>query len=179
MTNRELFQQIMNYGQFDRMPVIHWRGWDETHERWFQEGYPKDCNAHEYFDAAPQWTSFGANLDLFPVFEEKTIEETDEYRIFSDKAGVICQDWKNKSCIPHYIDFTLKEAKHWLRFKQRLQPDQARIPDDIEQRIDRASKSGLPIAVNVASMMGWIRNWMGVENMSYLMYDDPKYMRTW
>ena len=22
-------------------------------------------------------------------------------------------------------------------------------------------------------MMGWIRNWMGVENMSYLMYDDP------
>ncbi len=174
MNNRQLFQQIMNYGQFDRMPVIHWRGWDETHERWYREGYPEDCNAHEYFGASPQWTSFGANLDLFPAFDEKTIEETDEYRIFSDKAGVICQDWKNKSCIPHYLDFTLKEARDWPRFKERLQPNPARIPDDIEQRIDRAAKSGLPIAVNVASMMGWIRNWMGVENMSYLMYDDPE-----
>ena len=173
MNNRALFQEIMNYGTFDRMPVIHWTGWTETLERWYEEGYPKDCNAHEYFDAVPQWTGFGANLNLLPAFEEKTVEETEEYRIFSDSSGVICQDWKKKSCIPHYVDFTLKEAKDWPQFKERLQPDPARIPEDIGQKISDADNSGLPIAVSVASMMGWIRNWMGVENMSYLMYDDP------
>jgi len=31
----------------------------------------------------------------------------------------------------------------------------------------------LPIFIGTASMMGWIRNWMGVQNMSFLMYDDP------
>ncbi|MCE9614832.1 MAG: hypothetical protein K8T26_11185 [Lentisphaerae bacterium] len=35
MTNRELFQRIMHYGEFDRMPVVHWGGWAETMERWF------------------------------------------------------------------------------------------------------------------------------------------------
>jgi uroporphyrinogen-III decarboxylase len=174
MNYRKLFQEIMNYRQFDRMPVIHWHGWDETHERWYAEGYPKDCNDHEYFDTVPMWTSFGANLYLFPEFEEKTIKETEDYRIFSDTSGVICKDWKKKSCIPHYIDFILKEAKDWPQFKERLQPDPARIPDDIKQRISDADNSGLPVLVDVASMMGWIRNWMGVENMSYLMYDDPK-----
>lgn len=174
MTNRKLFQEIMNYGQFDRMPIIHWAVWDETLERWYEEGYPKDCNAHDYFDAVFKWTGFGADLGLLPAFEEKTIEENEEYRIFSDASGVICQDWKKKSCIPHYIDFTLKEAKDWPQFKERLQPDSARIPDDIEQRIKDADNSGLPIVINVASMMGWIRNWMGVENMSYLMYDNPE-----
>ncbi len=57
MNNRKLFQEIMNYGQFDRMPVIHWRGWNETHERWYEEG----CNAHDYFDAVPQWTYVGGD----------------------------------------------------------------------------------------------------------------------
>ena len=38
MNYRKLFQEIVNYGQFDRMPVIHWHGWDETHERWYAEG---------------------------------------------------------------------------------------------------------------------------------------------
>lgn len=173
MTNRKLFQEIMNYGQFDRMPVIHWTGWPETFERWYEEGYPKDCNPHEYFNTAPHWTGFGANLNLFPAFEEETLEENDEYRIFRDGSGVINQDWKNKSCIPHYIDFTLKEAKDWPQFKERLQPDPGRIPDDIEERIKKVDESGLPIAIGTASMMGWIRNWMGVENMCYLMFDSP------
>jgi uroporphyrinogen decarboxylase len=174
MNYRKLFQEIMYYGEFDRMPLIHWTAWPEALERWYQEGYPKNCNAHEYFDAVPQWTGFGANLNLFPAFDEEILEETDEYRIFRDGSGVICKDWKKRSCIPHFIDFTLKEAKDWPRFKERLQPNPGRIPEDIEKRIKDADNSGLPIVIDVASMMGWIRNWMGVENMSYLMFDNPE-----
>lgn len=174
MKYRELFQEIMYYGKFDHMPVIHWEAWPETLERWYKEGYPRDCNPHEYFNTVPHWTGIGANLDIFPAFEEEMLEETDEYRIFRDATGVILQDWKNRSCIPHYIDFTLKESKDWPGFKERLQPDPARIPQDIEQQIKRADNSGLPIVIYTASMMGWIRNWMGVENMSYLMYDNPE-----
>ncbi|MCP4640119.1 MAG: hypothetical protein GY851_06790, partial [bacterium] len=79
MTTRELWQSIMHYGDFDRVPVIHWRGWDETRERWLEEGLPEDADEHAFFDAVPQWTGVGVNLDLYPVFEGDVLEETDEY----------------------------------------------------------------------------------------------------
>lgn len=172
MRYRDYFQQIMHYGSFDRMPVIHWTGWAETMERWYAEGLPRDADVHRFFNTHPQWTGVGVDVGLFPGFEEEVIEETDDYRIFRGSDGVICQDWKNKSCIPHYLDFTLKDATGWPEYKKRLQPDPRRIPADLDQRIQTAEASGLPIAINTASMMGWIRNWMGVENMSYLLFDD-------
>jgi len=171
MTYRELFHEIMFYGTFDRMPVIHWTGWQETLERWYGEGLPRDVDVHEFLDAVPMWRGIGVNLGLFPAFEEETLEETDEYRIFRDGSGVILKDWKNKSCIPNYIDFTLKEAKDWDDFKKRLQPDPARIPKNLDEEIPVLEASDVPITASTASLMGWIRNWMGVENMAYLMYD--------
>lgn len=183
MNARELWQSIMHYSEFDRMPVIHWKGWQETYERWNGEGLPSFSREsfrgqapneeHAYFESVPKWVGVGVQLTLLPEFEEETIEETDEYRTFRDNTGVIKQDWKNKSCIPHYIDFTLKTAEDWDQYKKRLQPDPARIPDNLDEQIQAAEASGLPIAVDTASMMGWIRDWMGVVNMSYLMFDAP------
>jgi len=173
MTTRELWQSIMHYGEFDRMPVIHWTEWPETHDRWISEGMPPDVNEHEYFDTVPWHARVGVHLGLHPPFTEEVLEETDEYRVLRDEVGVIKKDWKHRSCIPQFIDHTLKTAADWPEFKKRLQPDAARIPDDLDERIRGAEDSGLAIAVPGASMMGWIRNWMGVPNMSYLMYDDP------
>jgi uroporphyrinogen-III decarboxylase len=31
----------------------------------------------------------------------------------------------------------------------------------------------LPIVFDTASIMGWIRNWLGVENLAFFMYDHP------
>lgn len=172
MTTRELWQNIMHYGEFDRMPVFHWGGWPETVERWEREGLPPGADQRAFFRAVPHWVGVGCNLNLCPPFAEEILEETDTYRIFRDRDGVVQQDWKKRSCIPHYIDFTLKTAAEWPAYKKRLQPDPARIPADFDERIRKAESSGCAVAIGTASLMGWIRNWMGVENMSYLMYDD-------
>ena len=174
MNYRSIFQRTMAYERVDRMPVIHWTGWPETHERWHEEGFPQQADAHEFFDAVPFFVRIEANLELYPPFPEETLEETDQYRIFRDASGVTLQDWKHSSCIPHYIDHALKSAADWPGFKERLQPHAARIPARLEQDIEAAAASGLPVAVGTASMMGWIRNWMGVENMCYLMFDAPE-----
>lgn len=193
MTHRELFHEIMFYGEFDRMPVIHWAGWKETHERWLKEGLPADKSESEFttnpafyhllpadrsefefLNAVPPWTGIGVNLAFLPGLESKLLEETDEYRISRGSDGVVRQSSKSdRTSIPCSIDFTLKGAGDWDDFKKRLQPDPARIPRDLDQKIGEAEASGLPIFFRTASMMGWIRNWMGVQNMSYLMYDDP------
>jgi uroporphyrinogen decarboxylase len=173
VTQRELFQAIMSYGEFDRMPVVHWTGWPETLERWYGEGLPRTANIHEFLGTRPHWTGIWTNLNLIPAFEEEVREETAEYRVVRGSDGVVMQHWKGKSCIPHYMDFTLKTAADWPDYKRRLQPHPSRIPDNLDQRIRDCVASGLPITVQTASMMGWIRNWMGVENMAYLMADDP------
>lgn len=172
MTTRDLWREIMFYGAFNRMPVIHWAGWDETHERWIKEGMPELVDPQEYFQAAQPWRIVSANMFLYPAFDEETLEDAGEHRIFRDSGGVIQKAWKHKGCIPHFIDFTLKEAKDWPEYKKRLQPHPGRLYGNLDETIKTAEASGDVIAIGIAPMMGWIRNWMGVENMSFLMYDD-------
>jgi uroporphyrinogen decarboxylase len=176
---RELFDEILHYGEYDRMPVIHWTGWQETLDRWHKEGMPEGVDEHEYFNAVPFWTNLNMNgaavinVDLYPEFAEEVLEETVDYRVFRRTDGVLSKDWKHKSSIPQYLGYTLNTAADWDEYKKRLQPDPGRIAPDIDTKIEEIKKNGLPIAFPGASMMGWIRNWMGVENMSYLIYDDP------
>ncbi|MBS3764825.1 MAG: hypothetical protein KGZ25_16105, partial [Planctomycetes bacterium] len=121
-TYRELFNEIMHYGDYDRMPAVHWRTWPETHEEWLDQGLPEDTGENEFLDAPSPWAGIPINVGLYPRFEEEVIEETDEYRILRQGDGVIAQDWKHKSCIPHYIDFTMKDRSGWEEYKKRLQP---------------------------------------------------------
>lgn len=174
MTHRELFLNIMHYKGADRMPVVHWTGWPETLERWYGEGLPRDQNIHDVLGTQPHWTGVGTNVGLFPQFEEQEIEDLGDSRIFRDVSGVICQAWKGRSNIPHYIDFTLKTPADWeAHYKWRLQPDPKRLGDlaQLEATCAHATASGLPISFWTGSLMGWIRDWMGVENLAYFMYD--------
>jgi uroporphyrinogen decarboxylase len=171
-TARELFNAVMHYEDFDRMPVMHWTQWPETLERWHEEGLPEDMTPHEYFGVPHTGYGVGVNVSLYPAFKEEIIEETDEYWIKKGGDGVIMQDWKHKSCIPHFIGYTLKGAEQWDEYKKRLQPDPGRIPSDFEERIKKAETTEEPVTITTASTVGWIRNWMGVTNLAYLAYDD-------
>jgi len=174
MTNRELFQNLMMYKGADRMPVVHWAAWTETMERWYQEGLPRKGDIHAFLGTTPHWTSIGANVGLFPPFEEVMLEETDETRTYRDASGVTCRAWKKRSNIPHYLDFTLKTPRDWEdHYRWRLQPDPRRVPGDLATRIEACHRSGLPVVFWTGSLMGWIRDWMGVENLAYFMYDHP------
>jgi len=177
MNTRELVDNIMFYRGHDRMPVMHWGGWNETRQRWVKEGMPADVKETEFFNAVAPWAWInivgGVNAIFYPPFEKETIEETEEYIIYRASDGVITRQWKKQSNIPQYIDFTLKTAKDWPEYKKRLQPDLKRIPSNLQEQIGLAESSNLPIAIMSTSMMGWIRNWMGVENFAYFMYDEP------
>ncbi|MHB1001497.1 MAG: uroporphyrinogen decarboxylase family protein [Armatimonadota bacterium] len=173
MNHRDLFNNIMHYGEFDRMPVWHWTGWPETMERWYGEGLPRDVDPCTYFDAT--WTAgIPVNLDLLPVFESEVLEETESYLLIRQGDGVIAQHSKKGSSIPHYVDFTFKDRSAWPEYERRLQPDPARIPENIDKIIEDVVALNRPIAIGTGSMIGFLRNWMGVENLAYTCYDDPE-----
>jgi len=179
LTPRQLWQNIMHYrmGEFDRMPVIHWMCWEDTYIRWKQEGMPAHISRlngeHEFLNAHYQWSTVACNVGLYPQFGIKVVEETDEYTILWNGEGVLMKDFKNAESVPHYMDWSFKTADDWPLFKERLQIDPRRESSKLDEYIGRAEASNLPIVVFTGSMMGYIRNWMGVENMVYLIYDSP------
>jgi hypothetical protein len=172
-TYRQLWQSIMHYNEFDRMPAVHWTTWPETHKEWLDQGLPENMAEHDYLGAWRMWAGVPVNLGLYPPFEEKTIEETDSYRIFRQSDGVIAQHWKGKSCIPHYIDFTMKDRRGWPEYKKRLQPCKERVAADLDEKLKQLADSKVPVCIGTGSMIGWTRDWMGVENLAYACADDP------
>lgn len=173
MNNQQLWQNIMNYGEFDRIPVFHWCIWDETKTRWLGEGLPQDADICDFVKASPYFINIsGLNHGLNPGFEKETIEETQEYEIFRDTDGVIKQKLKNSSSLPHDIEYTFKTAKDWPEYKKRLQPNPSSVNLSKDWEI-QYQKHKSPIRFLCGSLMGYLRNWMGVENMTYLIQDDP------
>lgn len=176
VNTQELFHSIMHYGAFDRMPVWHWAGWGETIARWHKEGLPENANEHEFFNAEPMYATVPVNFGLFPLFQEETIEETDRCRIFRQVDGVVAQHFKNQSALPHYIDFLLKDRSTWHEYRKRLQPDPARIPENLDETAENLNKGGLPVAISTGSMIGWLRDWMGVQNFCITCCVDPEFV---
>jgi uroporphyrinogen-III decarboxylase len=82
------------------------------------------------------------------------------------------------SSIPHPESHLLTDRDSWEKhFKPRLDPEHpARYPQDWDERVAVWTDPNrtLPVALPGGSLYGWLRNWMGMENISYLVYDDPK-----
>jgi hypothetical protein len=185
MRYRDLYNEIMFYGSFDVMPVIHWNAWQETKERWIREGMARDADAHAFLGASPMWETLISDdswlsvphpgdviaTGLFPSFEEEVREETKEYRIVKNRDGTISRELKDATSIPHYLDYSFKNASDWDEYKRRLLPDPARLSPDAEIRLQKLSASDRPVCFPLGSLMGWVRNWMGLENLSYLIAD--------
>jgi uroporphyrinogen-III decarboxylase len=186
MSYRDLFRRIMSYDHFDKMPVIHWDEWKETRERWIREGLPRYGDDHLFFRAPSMWETLIApdswlgvgspadviTIGLFPPFEEEVLEENSQFRILRNKDGTVTKEFQHETSMPQYLDHSFKTAADWEQYKRRLQPDLARISPHADLALRSLSESDLPVCFPVGSLMGWARNWMGLENLSYLMHDD-------
>ena len=188
MNDRERFIATMHYQPRDRAPLYDFSFWHETIPEWHKQGLPESvtrANANEYFgldqsiaggDAhagrAPQ-----ANVMLCPTFEQKQIEDRGDHEIVQQSDGVRVLRKKWMGSIPHPEAYLLTDRDSWeAHYKPRLDPDDPqRFPDDWDQRVaySRDPDRQHMLAVGAGSLYGRLRDWMGVENISYLVYDDP------
>lgn len=173
MNPRERFLAIMHYAPFDRLPALHWDVWPETRERWITEGLPENADLFAFFGAEPRWIGVHLDLGLVPPFEEQVLEEGPAWRVKRCRDVVTRKEWKVSSGLPQSLEFTLRGAEDWPAYRERLQPDPRRIPSDLGARLATARSSGLPVALHLGSLVGVIRDWMGVENLVYLCRDAP------
>ncbi len=177
MNSRERFHATTHCLPVDRPFRWEMRAYDETLKRWRGEGMPADdelCRIVEYdrFERAP------INLKLVPGFDREVLEETSEYTVYiDDRDGVKKRIRRDapQPAMPQYLEFPLKGRENWPQFKRRLSPDSpARIPYYWESMKRQYKNRDFPLGVSAGSMFGWLRDWMGLENIAVTMYDDPE-----
>ena len=204
MTNRECVKAVLSYNSYDRLPMVHFGFWNETLEKWCLEGHISKEQASRWADATPIDKEIGGKLGfdfnwvtcflpankLSPAFEEKVIEEySDGSKKVLNEDGVIVLAKPDKISIPQEFDHLLKDRASWeTHYLPKLQFSVSRVNEGFVtagQAVFKFATEGLkflkeenkredPVGLFCGSLLGQIRNWLGLEGLSYLYADDEK-----
>lgn len=178
MTLKERFRQTMFFQDVDLLPNFEFGYWDRTLERWREEGLPSDvvdeASAYAYF-GIENWTTVSVNPSILPVFERRTIEETDEYFIGSDEYGCVTRiNKRGDRSIPQHIDFPVKDRCTWEPFKAALDPNDPKRWESFDESVGKLAGSAQPVGIYGGSLVGVPRNLMGFERIATMQYEDPE-----
>ncbi|MCG9896009.1 MAG: uroporphyrinogen decarboxylase family protein [Fimbriimonadaceae bacterium] len=181
MTERQRFLATMRYEPRDRCPIMDFNFWDETLPAWRSQGLPdhvRQGNSDDWFGMDSMGETAWVHNGLLPRFPVEVIRETDTELEMIDDEGRRIRKSKVQESIPMYLDHLLQDRESWERhFLPRLRADDpARLPEDLDQTIARLNSPEQErlVTVHAGSLFGWIRDWMGVEGVGYLVYDDPE-----
>ncbi len=201
MNDRQRILAVLNYQPYDRLPVVHFGFLGDTLKRWEGEGHIDlqamppigdasvgedelsrrlgfDCNYHRVF--APD-----SRLD--PPFERRVLEVLPEghRKVLTGTGAIVVESDDNQSISPH-VDHILKDRRDWEReFLPRLRFAADRVSGvgvncggrmcgfeeggrEYLRRPDRPTH----ILMHCGSLYGVLRDYLGIENLCYLLADD-------
>ena len=182
---------ILHYQSFERMPVVAFGYWDLTVQKWAREGHITQEEADGYcalgdnswadqsimrklgFDY--NWNNcIGSEVLLRPGFTQEVLEvKPDGSQIIRDGLGLICCVKPGVQSIPGEIGTTLTDREAWERdYLPKLQMCAERVNTAYSASLPKAAQRDIPQGLHLGSLMGHMRNMLGVENLSYLYADD-------
>jgi hypothetical protein len=182
MNDRERFTATMHYRPRDRAPICDFSFWDETLPIWYEQGLPSHVNRSNsdvFFgmDRLHNGTGTGVAIDLAPEFEWILIEDRGDHEIVQQHDGVRVLRKKFMGSIPQHVGHLLTDRASWEQhYKPRLDPaSPERYPADWDERVRAWADPNrdYPIILPGGSLYGKLRDWMGLENISLVVYDDP------
>ncbi|TES85292.1 hypothetical protein E3J95_04750, partial [Candidatus Aerophobetes bacterium] len=175
------------------VPSLHQWFWYETCVGWTEQGAPLAVlsNEHraEYFgfdrvEALPVRSNiislgqcFGPPYvpPLIPLFERKVIGEDERTRVVIGESGIKYREYKEEpERMPEWLEFPVKNHKDWEEYKKRLDPDvSTRFPAWWEDLVRCWKDRTHPLGLGVGSFFGLIREFVGLENLCVMYYDNP------
>lgn len=185
----ERIYRYLNYQEVDRIPDMEFGYWPQTIRRWAGEGLPLSLTKKEknsmFLDKLDDFFSFdtyGHQLPdlshMNPKFEEKILGQRGAVTVRRDTSGIVLEQYLDdvdESSIPHFVEFPVKSASDWDEMKRRFRRgDSTRLYRDVDiEAAGKADAEGKMIAISFIGPYGQLRNWMGMENLSYAFYDMP------
>ena len=176
---RERYRRCMFFQRVNQLPNFEFGYWQETLAGWHQQGLPpeitNEASAYRYFGIESGQTAPINVMGLLPGFTWELISEDDQHQVYRGGEGEVAKINKHgHKSIPHFLEFPISDRNDWERFKERLQPDSARIPENWPELAAAYAQRDFPLSVPIGSMIGKIRNWVGFEGICLLIYDDPE-----
>lgn len=193
MTFRENILAILNYQAYDKLPVISFGYWPETLDKWAAQGHITQEQADHYriygdnsqsdkeimrklgFDF--NWNScIGTSSFLSPAFESVLLEtRPDGSQLIRDSLGLICIIKPDTVSIPAEVGTSLTDRRSWEElYLPKLQMSDDRIPYEKFAEIPPPEQRQIPVALHLGSLIGNMRNMLGVQQLSYLYADDEE-----
>lgn len=147
----------------------------ETRDRWLREGMPRDQHFNTYF-GFDRMETIPLNMGLWPPLESKVVEETAEWRIVEDELGGLTKRWSDREIgMSQWICYPVRDRQTWEAVKQRLRADAPRRYPEYWEDLKRCYRGrDYPLGISAGSYYGWIRNWVGMENLALWYYDCPE-----
>lgn len=185
MNDRQRFYATMHYEPRDRSPLCDFGFWDETIPEWHNQGLPKkvewrsdaEIYTDQWFGMDCYWGGPSAHPGLCPGFEQIVLEDRGDHEVVQQWDGVRVLRKKFMGSIPHPESHLLVDRESWLKhYKPRLDPSSPeRYPADWDAAVKVWSDPNrdYPVVLNGGSLYGWLRDWMGMENLAMVVYDDP------
>ena len=192
-TARERFLKVSHFELRDEVFIpSEWQWfWATTLERWEKEGLvlPADYKPRCWSSDPYLSPIFGfertemvpIDLEPLPRSEQRVIQEEDEYQIIT-QDGLTWKKFKPRTpgeertsrSMSQWIKFPIANKTDWKRFKKRLEPTlPERYPQDWNERKSCWKNRDYPLGISGGSFYGWIRDWVGMENLSLMFYDNP------
>ena len=180
MTNRERFYNVMHYLPADRPPYLADGPWEDTYERWYEEGYPRGVELADYL-GVEAFRYHGVPIDSFliPPNEPRVLREEDDFEIRTDAYGATLKVFKDHTSMPHWVDYPVKTPRDLEPLIERLQWNggAGRIPEDWDAQVAAWREDKLGMVASGGTYYGNLRNLMGVERLSMMFYDAPEAIR--
>lgn len=195
---------VLRYQPYGSLPVVHFGFWRETLEKWAGEGHlPMDI-AKAWGDGNDADTEIGRRLGfdfnwyscfhvhcgLRPGFGREVIRTLPDGSMHvRNNDGVIELQAPGAGSIPAEIDHLLKDRATWEEhYKHRYAWHDDRVDTAMVRRSAgdwvpftkggadflRADQRDFHLGIHCGSLIGSIRNIIGVERLSYMVSDDPE-----
>ena len=187
MTHRERLLRTLRFQPVDRVPDYEFGAWQQTIDRWHKEGLPEECGGvwsaiNQYFHTDD--TEYGPgpwlHTGLLPGFEYKVLEEKGDHIVVQDGDGAIAEMVRPElgASIPRYLRYAIETREDWEKIRdERLNPNTpGRVPENIDELCKLTFDADYPIGISGGSLYGWLRNWMGVENISIAIIEDTQWV---
>lgn len=182
LDSRQRFIRSMHFQPVDRCCVWHIGQWPETLARWHDEGLPADVTTG---DGVARLLGFdyrlnmGLRTELDPPIESVLIAEDATTRTMRRGDGAIIRTFKTGQgySMPQWLKYGIESRADWEAFRSRLNPDSpGRLPQPWNARLAEWRVRDYPLGIQAGSFYGVLRDWIGVERLSELFYDDPAWI---
>ena len=192
---RETLYKWVEEGHITKEQADGWTFNGNTHDTEIGKKLGFDFNWNHVFypgSSLPLYPSGSWRL-LEPPFKSRIIKELPDgtKHMLNEEGVIVLQKFGSKG-IPAEVDYTLKDRKSWEKhYKPRLQfsreiLDRSFVRNSGGEMI-RFDAGGCELLqkddrdfhyiLYAGSIMGEIRNWLGLENFSFITADDPVLLR--